>query len=99
LHAGGLYLVDELRAMAQQNSQVRYVPAVLRGEDGHGITIGALDRVIAERVPNLSGWRGFVCGDPALVQSLKMKLFLAGMASRDIYADAFIPAVSSAACS
>jgi CDP-4-dehydro-6-deoxyglucose reductase, E3 len=99
LHPGGLYLVDELRAMAQQNSQVRYVPAVLRGEDAHGITIGALDRVIAERVPNLSGWRGFVCGDPALVQSLKMKLFLAGMASRDIYADAFIPAVSSAACS
>ena len=99
LHLGGLYLVDELRALAQRHSQVRYVPAVLRGEETHGVVVGALDRVIAERIPRLSGWRAFVCGDPTLVQSLKMKLFLAGMASRDIYADALIPAVSSAACS
>ena len=40
----------------------------------------------------LTGWRGFVCGDPGIVQTLKKKLFLAGMASRDIYADAFLPA-------
>jgi Na+-transporting NADH:ubiquinone oxidoreductase subunit NqrF len=33
------------------------------------------------------------------VQSLKLKLFLAGMASRDIYADAFIPAAAPPACS
>jgi hypothetical protein len=47
--------------------------------------------MIASRFPKLDGWRGFVCGDPTLVQSLKKKLFLSGIASRDIYADAFLP--------
>jgi CDP-4-dehydro-6-deoxyglucose reductase len=98
LHRGGLYLVDELRALSQRFPQVQYTPAVLRGDDeGDGVTIGPLDRVIASRIPKLSGWRGYVCGDPTIVQSLKMKLFLAGMASREIFADAFIPAASAAA--
>jgi CDP-4-dehydro-6-deoxyglucose reductase, E3 len=96
LHPGGLYLVDELRELSRRHAQVEYTPAVLRGDEGQGVVVGALDRVTADRIPNLSGWRGFVCGDPGLVQALKMKLFLAGMASRDIYADAFIPAAAPA---
>lgn len=99
LQQSGLYLVDELRELARQHSNFEYTPAVLRGDDGQGFVVGALDRVILERIPNLAGWRGYVCGDPGLVQGLKMKLFLAGMASRDIYADAFIPAAAAtAAC-
>jgi CDP-4-dehydro-6-deoxyglucose reductase, E3 len=46
---------------------------------------------VLKRLPKLSGWRGYICGDPAIVQLLKKKLFLSGMASRDIYADAFLP--------
>jgi NAD(P)H-flavin reductase len=99
LHAGGLYLVDELREIARANTQVSYVPSVLRGEAEQGLVVGALDQAIAQRIPNFSGWRGYVCGDPGIVQSLKMKLFLAGMASKDIHADAFIPAASPVACS
>jgi CDP-4-dehydro-6-deoxyglucose reductase len=91
VHAGGLYLVNELRTLACKHAQLEYTPAVLNGEESDGIAVGALDKVIADRIPNLKGWRGFVCGDPGLVQALKMKLFLAGMASKDIYADAFIP--------
>ncbi|HET9942589.1 MAG TPA: FAD-binding oxidoreductase, partial [Terriglobia bacterium] len=93
LHRGGLYLVDELRELARRNPQLRYTPAVLRGEaQNDDVALGPLDQVITSRIPDLAGWRGFVCGDPNLVQDLKKKLFLAGMASRDIYADAFIPA-------
>lgn len=94
LHKEGLYLVDELRALAGQHRQLAYNPAVLRGTEEDGVAVGALDEIIASRIPDLTGWRGFVCGDPRLVQDLKKKLFLAGMASRDIYADAFIPAGS-----
>lgn len=92
LHAGGLYLVDELRELARQNAQLEYTAAVLKGDDTEGFSVGAIDSVILNRIPKLAGWRGFVCGDPGLVQVLKKKLFLSGMASRDIYADAFIPA-------
>ena len=94
LNPAGLYLVDELRDLAQRHGNLEYTPAVLRGEPADGLTVGAIDAVILGRIPKLSGWRGFVCGDPGLVQMLKKKLFLAGMASRDIYADAFLPAAT-----
>ena len=94
LHTGGLYLVDQLRSLAQKYPQFEYTPAVLKGAPSDGVELGPIDQVIAKHVPKLAGWRGFVCGDPALVQMLKKKLFLAGMASREIYADSFTPAAS-----
>ena len=94
LHRAGLYLVDELRRLADIHPHFQYTPAVLNGDGTDGIDVGPIDQVIIRRVPKLAGWRGFVCGDPALVQALKKKLFLSGMASREIYADAFTPASS-----
>lgn len=94
LRPEGLYLGEELRHLAATAGNIHYTPAVLEGAEGGGVANGALDRVIAERQPKLSGWRGFVCGDPAIVQRLRKKLFLAGMASRDIYADAFVEAAA-----
>jgi NAD(P)H-flavin reductase len=99
LHAGGLYLVDELREIARNHGQVSYVPSILKGEPDQGFVVGALDHAISGRIPSVAGHRAYVCGDPSLVQSIKMKLFLAGIASKDIHADAFIPAASSVACS
>lgn len=92
LHAGALYLVEELRKLGKDYSQFEYTPAVLRGEALDGVVIGAIDQVVLQRLPNLGGWRGYICGDPGVVQILKKKLFLAGMASREIFADPFIPA-------
>ena len=92
LHRGGLYLVDELRRIANRHSHVEYTPAILTGSESEGVAVGSIDQVVLKRFPKLGGWRGYVCGDPALVKVLKKKLFLSGMASRDIYADAFLPA-------
>jgi NAD(P)H-flavin reductase len=87
-----LYLVDELRQLARMHEQFTYTAAVVDGEGASDMAVGRLDRVIDERFPDLTGWRGFVCGNPGFVQNQKKQLFLAGMASRDIYADAFIAA-------
>jgi CDP-4-dehydro-6-deoxyglucose reductase, E3 len=95
LHKGGLYLVDELRRLAGRHSHVEYTPAVLRGDHADGFEVGPIDQVVLQKFPKLTGWRAFVCGDPALVQSLKKKLFISGMASRDIYSDAFLPSAPS----
>jgi len=95
LHSGGLYLVDELRRLAKRHSQVEYTPSVLNGSESEGLAIGSIDQVVLKRFPKLNGWRGYVCGDPDLVKSLKKKLFLSGMASRDIYSDAFLPAAQA----
>ncbi len=95
LHKAGLYLVDELRRLAAKHPHVEYTPAVLRGDQTEGFEVGSIDQVVLRRFPKLTGWRGFVCGDPTLVQSLKKKLFISGMASRDIHADAFVPSAPS----
>jgi NAD(P)H-flavin reductase len=83
--ADELYLQAELGALAASHANLRYEPVVVA--DG-----GSLERVVGERHASLAGWRGFVCGNPAIVPLLKKKLFLSGIASREIFADAFLEA-------
>lgn len=89
----GLYLVDELRALAAAHPTVRYVPSVLRGALP-GMEEGPLEAVVLRHVPRPAGVRIFVCGAPDIVQLLKKKLFLAGASLREILSDAFVPAAS-----
>ncbi len=89
----GLYLVDQLRTFARQHANFAYSPVVLTGPEEDGLATGAIDRVVLESHPKPAGWRAYVCGDPSIVQLLKKKLFLAGVSSREIFADAFLPSV------
>jgi CDP-4-dehydro-6-deoxyglucose reductase len=90
VHEGGLYLQEALQNLAARHSNVEYTPSVLKGSDKR-LATGSIEKVLLERLPQLSGWRAFVCGDPEIVKLLRKKIFLAGAASRDIYADAFVP--------
>jgi CDP-4-dehydro-6-deoxyglucose reductase len=94
LDPSGLYLTSELLALAEAHPNFHYVRSVLRDGNGKEIETGLLDQCILGRFPKLSGWKGYVCGDPQLVNLLRKKLFLAGMASKAIYTDAFIPSAS-----
>ena len=80
----GLYLVHELEELAARHPPFRYRPALLNRD-------GPLAQVLHAAHPKLAGWRGYVCGDPQIVDVLKKRLFLAGMASREINSDAFVP--------
>lgn len=92
LHDGGLYLVQELRKLAAKHANFEYTAAVLNESASEIGTRGPLDEAVLMRHPKLNGYRAYVCGDPAIVKLLKKKFFLAGAASGDIYADAFLPA-------
>lgn len=96
LTPAGLYLTDELRQMSAAHANLQYVRAALRDGGADGVETGELDACVRARLPKLAGFKAYVCGDPALVNSLRKKLFLAGIASKAIYADAFLPSVSSA---
>ena len=87
----GLYLNNELKAMAAAHANFTYTPSVLEGDKPGTFEIGPIDRIVTDRFPKLGGWRCFVCGDPTMVLLSKKKLFLAGIAMRDIHADAFLP--------
>lgn len=90
VRAAGLYLSEELRALAAQYPQLHYVPTVLEGSRPVGGRTGSLQDCVLDQFPRLEGWRGYVCGDPALVNSFRKRIFLAGMALKDINSDAFV---------
>ncbi len=93
LRKAGLYCRAELNQLESAYPNFRYHPVVLENDEAtDGIRSGTLDQAIAADLPKLAGWRGFICGDPSIVRRLRKKLFLAGMASRDIYADEFVEA-------
>ncbi|WNG51214.1 2Fe-2S iron-sulfur cluster binding domain-containing protein [Archangium minus] len=93
--ASGLYLVEELRALQSRHPQLHYRPCVLKGPERVGVTVGALEALIKETCPRPAGWRGYLCGNPDLVLSLRKKLFLTGLSLKDIHADAFLPSTPS----
>ncbi len=92
LNTDGLYLVDELREMAEKYPNFSYTPCVSEGEAPRGFASGTVLDVALAEVPRISGWRVYLCGNPAMVNAAKKKAFLAGASMRDIYADPFVPA-------
>lgn len=84
LNDHGIYLREELSQLAAQHANLSYCPVVLDRD-------GPLPDYIAQRHNALKGYRAFVCGDPAIVNTLSKRFFLAGVASRDIHSDAFLP--------
>jgi NAD(P)H-flavin reductase/ferredoxin len=87
----GLYLTDELKAMAANHPNLQYHacvsetgtvkdPALLQGR--------ASDLALAHH-PDLMGWSVFLCGNPEMVRSTQMQAFIAGTHLDDIHADPF----------
>lgn len=89
LHRDGLYLVEALQHFAVRHGNVHYIPCVLHGEAPPGGIVGAIDEVVMQALPDLTGWRAYLCGDPEIVRRLQSKLFLAGASMQEIHADAF----------
>ncbi|OBS08884.1 2Fe-2S iron-sulfur cluster-binding protein [Acidihalobacter prosperus] len=94
----GLYLVERMRAMAEQYTNLHYTPCVLE-ESGMPaasavgeVEVGGVDAVALGRHGDLKGWRSYFCGDPTLVTRMRKRAYLAGASLADIYADAFLPA-------
>jgi CDP-4-dehydro-6-deoxyglucose reductase, E3 len=86
----GFYFQHELADLSQRHANFHY-EAVSAEADGIR-TFDTLARTIADRHPVLTGWRGFVCGNPPAVSFLKKKMFLQGMNAREIFSDAFLEA-------
>ncbi len=84
-----IYLVDELRELAAAHDNVHYQPCLSR-EEAAGFAHGRANEIALERHPDLKGWRAYLCGNPNMVEASKKKIFLAGAALGDIFADAFV---------
>jgi len=77
-HGGGTYLHGELKALAASHPNFLYLD-----------NLAEVEKTVLAEVPAAKGWKGYLCGNPGLVKSLRKKLFLSGMASRSIHSDEF----------
>lgn len=85
----GLYLAEELRALAQRHAHFDYIPCLSGPDAPEGYAQGRVHEVALRDNPKLDGWRIFFCGHPEMVKLGKKKAFLAGAALRNIHADEF----------
>lgn len=85
----GIYLTEELRALAREHPNFEYLPCLSGPEVPAGFAAGRAHEVALREVPDLRGWRLFLCGHPDMVKQARKKAFLAGAAMKDIHADAF----------
>ncbi|MDP8243549.1 MAG: FAD-binding oxidoreductase [Candidatus Hinthialibacter antarcticus] len=85
-----LYLVDELFALAEQFPQLHYTPCVKEDSADAGIQTGDIEELVLSADPAFKDWRVYLCGNPALVNSLRKKIFLKGASNKNIFSDAFL---------
>jgi NAD(P)H-flavin reductase/ferredoxin len=91
LTRSALYYEQTLRDLANQFANFSYHACVAEGVAGSGdVRVGDLEQIVRGDVPGFGGWRAFLCGNPAMVNGLRKKIFLAGAAMKDIHSDAFI---------
>lgn len=84
-----LYRVDELRRLSKDYSNFTYTPCISGKKVPEGFSFGRANEVALSTLPDLSGWRVFLCGHPDMINKMKTASFLKGAASTDIYTDAF----------
>ena len=88
-HAEGLYRADELRALAARSPNFGYVPCLSGPDVAPGCRAGRAEAVAFADLPQLAGWRVFLCGYPPMVHAARKQAYLAGASLDDIHADPF----------
>lgn len=85
-----LYRINEMRQLVEQHENFHYVPCLSGKYIPEGYSHGRVNDIVLATLPELKGWRVFLCGHPDMVKQMKTMTFLKGAASADIYADAFL---------
>lgn len=86
-----LYWSGELQQLAADHPNLRYVRCVSREAAPRGVEHGKALEVALADLPDLTGWRVFLCGDANMVESAKRATFLAGASMGAIHADPHLP--------
>ena len=86
-----LYDAERLQALADQHPDLKLNIVVATGAVAKGHRSGLVTDAIKADLPNLTDWRGYFCGAPAMVEALNMLAKQLGMDPAKIHADAFYP--------
>lgn len=87
----GIYLQQELHQLARNHANFQYTASVSKGPVSDADVVhGRASDIAVQDNPKLSGWRAYICGEPAMVNDTSRAMFLAGVSLTEIYSDPFI---------
>jgi CDP-4-dehydro-6-deoxyglucose reductase, E3 len=92
-----LYYLDELERLSQEFESLQVTCVCMDGVDAARVSShvslvkGDLVETVLMRHPKPADQRSYLCGNPAFVQKLKKKLYLAGASLSRIHSDPFLP--------
>lgn len=84
-----LYMVDRFEALASRHRNLRFVPVLSEQDAATHLRHGLVGDAVAADLPNLSGWKAYLAGPPAMVGSAGRIIEQRGLARVDIHADIF----------
>ncbi len=87
------YLSAELAELARLNPQL-HVKTIAQTGYSEWVQQGDIYQTLRDTLPNLQGFKVFLCGADSFVRKMKKQCFLAGASMADIAADAFLPFVT-----
>lgn len=87
----GLYLVDELNALARKHANFHYAPCVSSDETApEPYRHGRAEAVAFAQHPALGGWRVHLAGNPDMVEGATKRAIEAGAEAGQVLADSFV---------
>lgn len=87
----GLYLWEELAALASAHPNVRVTGCVRDGTGAQaGLRTERIDECLIRENPKLAGTRLFLCGNPEFVRAMRKRCYLAGASLAAIHSDPFV---------
>ncbi len=102
VHQDGTYLRNELQALAATHELFHYHAFADAGDPEEllklGLQTGRASAAALAAHRNLKGWRVFLCGHPAMVQTTRKLAYLGGASISDIFADPFEIAAAPVGC-
>ena len=86
-----IYGLPWLQALQRQHPALHLHVVVMTGPDSADHRRGLVTEAIEADLPDLRGWRAYLCGSPPMVEAASALARRQGIAPEHIYADAFYP--------
>lgn len=80
-----LYFAEELDGISKYFPNFHYIPCVREGSVPEKGCRGEVNKIIAQLLPNLTGWKIFICGSRSQAHGIQRYAYLAGAGMKDIY--------------
>ncbi|MET0268632.1 MAG: 2Fe-2S iron-sulfur cluster-binding protein [Duganella sp.] len=84
-----IYCAEQLTALAHSHPNVQVQIIVAMGDRAGQHRAGLVTDAVAADLPNLEGWRAYLCGAPPMVDAATLLLRRRGIQPEHVHADAF----------